>query len=256
MLLAVDVGNTNLTLGLYRGDRLERSWRIETVHTRTADEYGLIVRQFVAQAGFDPGGVDKVIIASVVPVLTRVVEQLSERVFGRRAVVVGPGIKTGMPILYDPPKDVGADRIVNGVAAYARFKTACIVVDFGTATTFDSITERGEYAGGAIAPGIAISMEALFRRAAKLPKVDIARPKNVVGRSTVESMQAGIYYGYVALVDGLVRRMRAEMRADPVKVLATGGLASLVAADSETIEQVDEGLTLEGLRLIDEMNRS
>jgi type III pantothenate kinase len=255
MLLTFDAGNTNITVGLYDGTALLHIWRIETVHTRTSDEYGLTVRQLLEHAGIAPARVSGVIIASVVPVLTRTLEQLVQRVFNQKPLVVGPGVKTGMPILYDPPKDVGADRIVNGVAAYARFKTACIVVDFGTATTFDSITERGEYAGGAIAPGIQISVEALFRRAAKLPKIDVQRPRAVVGKSTVESMQSGIYFGYVALVDGLVRRMKAEMRAEPIKIIATGGLASLVAEDSETIEVVDDGLTLEGLRLIYELNQ-
>ena len=256
MLLAFDVGNTNLTLGLYDGTTLRHIWRLQTLHQRTADEYGLMVRQLLAQSDVTPAQIQDVIVASVVPALTRTLDELVASTFGRPALVVGPGIKTGIPILYDPAKDVGADRIVNAVAAYRRYGTACIVVDFGTATTFDSITERGEYAGGAIAPGIRISMEALFTRAAKLPKVDIARPRGVVGKNTVESMQAGIYFGYVGLVDGLVRRMRAEMKADPVRVIATGGLASTVARDSETIEVVDDALTLEGLRLIYELNRA
>jgi type III pantothenate kinase len=255
MLLAIDVGNTNITLGLYSGDKLADSWRLETVHDRTADEYGLMIRLLITQAGFQDTAIDGVIIASVVPVLTGTMELLVRRAFKKEPLVVGPGIKTGMPILYNPPKDVGADRIVNAVSAYARHKQACIVVDFGTATTFDSVTERGEYAGGAIVPGIKVSMSALFHAAAKLPKVDIQRPSAVVGKSTVESMQAGIYFGYAALVDGLVRRMRAEMRADPIHVIATGGLAPLIAEATETIERVDEGLTLDGLRLIWAMNR-
>lgn len=256
MLLAFDVGNTNITLGLYRQEALLHIWRLQTVHQRTSDEYGLMVRQFLEQSGHGLDAITGVIVASVVPALTRTMSELVERSLGQRAMVVGPGIKTGMPILYDPPKDVGADRIVNAVAAYKRHGTACIIVDFGTATTFDSVTERGEYAGGAICPGIGISMEALFLRAAKLPKVDVSKPRSVVGRNTVESMQAGIYYGYVGLVDGLVRRMKQEMRVEPVRVIATGGLASLVATDSETIETVDDALTLEGLRLIHQMNLS
>lgn len=254
MLLAIDVGNTNITLGLYQGDKLKDSWRLETDHDRTSDEYGVMIGLMLAQAGVELKQVEDVIIASVVPVLTGTMERFAKRAFKKDAKVVGPGIKTGMPILYNPPKDVGADRIVNAVAAYARYKQACIVVDFGTATTFDSVTERGEYAGGAIVPGIKVSMTALFHAAAKLPKVDIQRPSAVVGKSTVESMQAGIYFGYAALVDGLVRRMRAEMKADPIRVLATGGLAPLIAEETETIELVDEGLTLDGLRLIWEMN--
>lgn len=256
MLLVVDVGNTNLTLGVYRGAQLLRTWRMQTVHQRTSDEYGLMVRQFLAADGFDPRAITGVMIASVVPALTRTLVELASTTFGLEALVVGPGVKTGMPILYDPPKDVGADRIVNAVAAFRRYQCACIVVDFGTATTFDSVTERGEYAGGAIAPGITISMDALFARAAKLPKVDVQRPRGVVGRNTVESMQAGIYYGYVGLVDGIVRRMRIEMKADPIRVIATGGLAPLVAQDAETIETVDDALTLEGLRLIYEQNQA
>ncbi len=255
MLLVFDVGNTNITLGLYDGPTLRHIWRLQTVHQRTSDEYGLMVRQLLTQSDVAVSAVSGVIVASVVPALGRTIDDLVESTFGRAPLVVGPGIKTGIPILYDPAKDVGADRIVNAVAAYERYKSACIVVDFGTATTFDSITDRGEYAGGAIAPGIRISMEALFTRAAKLPKVDIARPRGVVGKNTVESMQAGIYFGYVGLVDGLVRRMRTEMKSDPVRVLATGGLASTVARDSETIEVVDDALTLEGLRLIYERNR-
>jgi type III pantothenate kinase len=255
VLLAIDVGNSNITLGLYDGERQLESWRLQTVHDRTADEYGLAIRQLLEFGRFDAGAIDGVIIASVVPALTTIMERLARRSLGLEPLVVGPGLKTGMPIRYDPPKDVGADRIVNGVAAYARCGTACIVVDFGTATTFDSISARGEYMGGAIAPGIRISMDALFHRAAKLPKVEIARPKQVVGRSTVESMQSGIFFGYVAMVDGLVRRMKAEMGPEPVAVLATGGLAAALAAESETIESVDENLTLEGLRLIYQRNR-
>lgn len=256
MLLAFDVGNTNLTLGLYDGERRVHGWRLETVHTRTDDEYGLLVRQLLNGDGWAPKDVHAVIVASVVPVLTGTIEGMSRRLFGLDPMVVGPGLKTGMPIKYNPPKDVGADRIVNAVAAYARYKTACIVVDFGTATTFDSITSQGEYAGGAIAPGISISMQALFSHAAKLPKVDIARPPAVVGKSTVESIQAGVYFGYVGLVDGLVQRMRVEMQDDPVRVVATGGLAPIIERDSTTIEAVDEGLTLEGLRLIYELNQA
>jgi type III pantothenate kinase len=255
MLLAVDVGNTNITIGLYDGDKLVESWRLRTEHDRTADEYGLMFEQLITRSKRSLEKIHHVIIASVVPVLTPTMERVSERFLGAKAMVVGPGLKTGMPVLYNSPKDVGADRIVNGVAAYARYKTACIVVDFGTATTFDSVTERGEYAGGAIVPGIRISMDALFHHAAKLPKVDVAKPSSVVGKTTVESMQAGIYYGYAALVDGLVRRMKVEMKADPIHVIATGGLAPLIAAETEMIEAVDEGLTLEGLRLIYALNR-
>lgn len=255
MLLAFDIGNTNLTLGLYDGSTRIHQWRLETVHQRTDDEYGLLVRQLLLGDGLPPSAITATIVASVVPVLTRTIEAMVTRLFGKPPMVVGPGLKTGIPVLYNPPKDVGADRIVNAVAAYARYQRACIVVDFGTATTFDSITEKGEYAGGAIAPGINISMVALFQHAAKLPKVDIARPPSVVGKSTVESIQSGVYFGYCGLVDGLVRRMKAEMKAPNAKVVATGGLAPVLVRDTETIEEVDEGLTLEGLRILYENNR-
>ena len=256
MLLAFDIGNTNITLGLFEGDALARSWRLETVNTRTADEYSLLISQLLSQAQLNPKAVTGSIIASVVPVLTRTIEKTLRGLFGSAPMTVGPGLKTGMPVLYDRPKDVGADRIVNGVAAYHRFGTACIVVDFGTATTFDSITGKGEYAGGAIAPGIGLSMEALFRRTAKLPRVDIDRPSRVAGRSTVESIQSGVYWGYVGLVDGVVDRMRAEMapKGRSVKVLATGGLAPIIAKDARSIEVVVEDLTLEGLQLIHALN--
>ncbi len=254
MLLALDVGNTNITLGLFDGDRRVDGWRLETVHARTEDEYGLLVRQLLGTIGLEPKQVTGVILASVVPAVTRTFERMVKRLFGRAPLTVGPGTRTGMQILYNPPKDVGADRIVNAVAAYYRFRSACIVVDFGTATTFDSVTAKGEYAGGAIAPGINISMSALFHNAAKLPKVDFARPASIVGKSTVESIQAGTYYGYAGLVDGIVRRMRDEMKAEPLHVIATGGLATVIAGDTETIEIVDDDLTLEGLRLIYALN--
>jgi type III pantothenate kinase len=255
MLLAIDVGNSNLTLGLYEDTDLRRNWRLETSARRTSDEYGLLVTQLLQNSGYNDERLEAVIIASVVPNLTPQLESFVEKSLGLKAMVVGPGLKTGMPIKYNPPKDVGADRIVNGVAAYARFEQACIVVDFGTATTFDSINGQGHYQGGAIAPGVQISMEALFQRAAKLPKVDVHRPERVVGRSTVESMQSGAFFGYVGLVDGMVQRMKEEMQEDNIKVLATGGLATCIAAESECLEFVDENLTLEGLRLIHTLNQ-
>lgn len=256
MLLALDLGNTNLTLGLYDGELLLESWRLETVHTRTEDEYALQVRQLLDLGGYTPASVDGLILASVVPVLTPTLLRLSARLFPDvQPLVVGPGLRTGISVRYDPPKDVGADRIVNAVAAHARFGGACIVVDFGTATTFDSVLEDGTYAGGAIAPGIHLSMSALFARAAKLPKVDFARPPTVVGRSTAESIQSGVYFGYVSLVDGLVDRFRAEMGGGEIPVVATGGLASQIARDARTIEHVDPALTLDGLRRIHALNR-
>ncbi len=254
MLLALDLGNTNLTLGLYAGSELKHAWRLETVHSRTEDEYGLLVRQLLEVEGYRCTDVQGVALASVVPVLTPTMVRLSLRLFGIEPLVVGPGIRTGISVRYDPPKDVGADRIVNAVAAHARHRGACIVVDFGTATTFDAVLADGTYAGGAIAPGIQISMAALFARAAKLPKVDLARPARVVGRTTVESIQSGVYFGYASLVDGLVERIRSEMAAHPVHVVATGGLAPSIARDARTIDEVDENLTLDGLRLIYERN--
>ena len=254
MLLVCDIGNSNLILGLYADDRLIHRWCLETVNTRTEDEYSLLIQQLLASAEVRPSSVQAVAIASVVPVLTSIMSSMAGRLFRCVPMIVGPGLKTGIRILYNPPKDVGADRIVNAIAAYHRFKTACIVVDFGTATTFDSITARGEYAGGAIAAGIQISMAALFQNAAKLPKVDIERPATVVGKSTVESIQSGLYYGYASLVDGLVRRMKAEMKANPINVVATGGLAPFIAQEAETIQHVDETLTLDGLRLVYVLN--
>lgn len=256
MLLAFDIGNTNLTIGLYEGSRLSRQWRLETVASRTADEYGLLMRQLLDNESLGRSKVEGIIVASVVPALTATIETMCRQVFSLDPMVVGPGLKTGIRILYSPAKDVGADRIVNAVAAYHRFQCACVVVDFGTATTFDSITSRGEYAGGAIAAGIQISMTALFQNAAKLPKVDIQRPAHVVGKSTVESIQSGLYFGYAALVDGLVQRMKTEMKSDPIRVVATGGLAPVIAKEADLIEYVDETLTLDGLRLVYELNSS
>lgn len=261
MLLTVDLGNTNITFGLYPSARPTdgpavvdvptHSWRLETSLTRTEDEYGLLLRQLLHTAAVGPESVTGAIIASVVPVLTPTLVKLCRRLFGRPPLVVGPGLRTGVSVRYDPAKDVGADRIVNAVAAHARFRSACIVVDFGTATTLDSVLEDGTYAGGAIAPGIELSMSALFSRAAKLPKVDFARPERTVGRAIAESIQSGVFFGYVSLVDGLVLRFQQEMSGGPeVPVIATGGLAESIAADSQTITAVDEFLTLDGLRRI------
>jgi type III pantothenate kinase len=254
VLLAIDVGNTNTVLGAFEGATLRHQWRVETSQSRTYDEWGILARQLFASVGLDPARVDAVVVSSVVPPMAFSLEQMAQRYFGRKPLFVGPGVKTGMPILYENPREVGADRVVNAVAAYHRWKQGLIVVDFGTATTFDAVSPRGEYLGGAIAPGISISMEALFRNASKLPRVEFARPPSVVGKNTVASMQSGLLYGYVGLVDGVCERMTAEL-GFPVKVVATGGLAPLIAGVSRAITEVDEHLTLDGLRLIHELNR-
>ncbi len=254
MLLVIDIGNSNTVFGIYRQDELLHHWRLTTDKARTSDEYAMLIHELFSMAGLHFTDVSDVIISSVVPPMLQVLEQLCRSYFDLQPCIVGPGIKTGMPILYDSPREVGADRIVNAVAAYELKKRSLIVVDFGTATTFDYISARGEYLGGAIAPGLVISTEALFEKASKLPRVEVARPPAVIAKNTVNSIQAGLFYGYCGLVDGIVRKMQQEAGDDPA-VLATGGLASLLADVSETIEEVHPNLTLEGLRIIHRRNR-
>ena len=253
MLLVIDVGNTNIVYGLFDGAKLVHQFRVESSRGRTADEYAVVLRQLLAMSHIEPAAVGASIIASVVPALTEPMVDLVRRAFGHESLVVGPGLRSGMPILYENPREVGADRIVNAVAAFEKVGGGCIVVDFGTATTFDCISPKGEYLGGVISPGIQISADALFARAAKLPRVEITKPPKVVGRNTVNSMQSGIVYGYVGLVDGLVERLKAEL-GFPCGVIATGGLARLIAPLSSTIIEVDDELTMTGLRLIYERN--
>lgn len=255
MLLVMDVGNTNTVLGVYETTRLVAHWRLTTVRDRTVDEYGILARNLLSLASIEAAEIDGLIIASVVPPLNGVLEAMARTYFKIKPLFVEPGIKTGMPILYDNPQEVGADRIVNGVAAFERCRSAAIVVDFGTATTFDAISAKGEYLGGAIAPGLSISAEALFERAARLPRVDIRRPPAVIGRNTTHSLQAGLFHGYVALVQGILEKIRLELPA-PVRTIGTGGLVAPLEVELKTmLDELDPNLTLEGLRIIFERNR-
>jgi type III pantothenate kinase len=258
MLLALDIGNTNVTIGVFDGAALAHSWRLAALRERTADELGIFVTRLFEQARVPLSAVDGIIVASVVPTLTRPTEEMCERYFSRQALVVDAA-NAGMPVRYSPASDVGADRIVNAVAARARYGrdgVPLIVVDFGTATTFDVVSEDGEYIGGVICPGLGISADALFQRAARLPRVDVRKPATVIGQNTVAAMQSGLFFGSVEMVDGLVRRMKQEIAAgDDAVVIATGGLSDVLSDDSQTITKVDPNLTLEGLRLIWERHR-
>jgi type III pantothenate kinase len=255
MLLVLDIGNTETELGLFplREDgtaapELGAHWRISTPRKQTVDEYGVLIRQLFAMQGLELGAVNGIIVASVVPPLDRLLRQVCERYFQTKALFIEPGIKTGMPVHYDNPAEVGADRIVNAVAAYEKCKQSAVVVDFGTATTFDAVSERGEYLGGVIAPGIAISADALFDRTARLPRVDMKKPPHVIGSNTIHSLQSGLFYGYVGLVDGILERLLGEL--GPARVIATGGMASLIASGSRYLGEIDDALTLTGLRII------
>ena len=255
MLLAIDVGNTNTVLGVYEGSRLLHHFRVESARGRTSDEFTVTLRALLEHRGIDPSAISASALACVVPSLAETFCRVVRTAFNHEPMVVGPGIKTGMPILVDNPNEVGADRIVNAVAGFARYKQALVIVDFGTGTTFDAVTDKGEYMGGAIAPGIDISMDALFSRAAKLPRVELRRPPKVIGKNTIHALQSGLLYGYAGLVDELVSRMTAEL-AVPTKVVATGGLAFLFEGVSRTLQVVDEFLTLDGLRILYDLNAS
>ena len=253
MLLAVDLGNTNVVLGLYEGEKLVQTFRVATVRSRTEDEYAVLLQQLFSLRQLSSASVSAAIIASVVPQLTDVMVSAIRQAVGREPLLVGPGLKTGMPVLYDNPHDVGADRIVDAVAAYARFGAGVIVVDFGTATTFNCVSPKGEYLGGVIVPGVKVSLEGLMQSAAKLRPVELTAPPRVLGRNTTHALQSGVIHGYAAMVDGLVERLVEEL-GFPCRIIATGGLSSLIGKHSKRIEELDLNLTLEGLRILYERN--
>jgi len=255
MLLVVDVGNTHTDLGVFKGESLLARWSLSTERERTADEMGATFLNLFALSGLDPAAIEAMAVACVVPPLVSTLEAAAGRHLGVRPLFVEPGIRTGMPILVDNPHEVGADRIVNGVAAYARFHGAVIVADFGTATTFDAVSARGEYLGGAIAPGLGISSRALFEATAKLPRIDLRRPEKAIGKSTVHCMQSGVFFGYLGLVREILTRIREELGDEP-KVIATGGMSPILSPDlSAWVDEVDPNLTLTGLRILHELNR-
>ncbi|MGL5151992.1 MAG: type III pantothenate kinase [Clostridium sp.] len=258
MILLVDVGNTNIVLGVNKDDKYIASWRISTDAKKTSDEYGIQVMQLFTQSGLDPKEVKGIIISSVVPNIMHSLENMIRKCFSIEPIVVGPGIKTGINIKYDNPKEVGADRIVNAVAAFELYKKSAIIIDFGTATTFCALNSTGDYLGGCIVPGVKISSEALYERAAKLPRVELEVPKNIICKNTITSMQAGILYGYIGQVEYIVSKMKQEMKnkcnEEPI-VIATGGLANLIAKETKIINRVDGDLTLEGLRILYKKNK-
>ncbi|MCL6606029.1 MAG: type III pantothenate kinase [Paenibacillus sp.] len=255
MMLAIDIGNTNIVLGVYRERELLHHFRLSTARQSTVDEYGVLIHNLFHMSDLSIKDIEGVIIASVVPPLVQVIVEMCVKYIGHDPLLVGPGIKTGLNLRYENPREVGADRIVNAVAAIEQYKCPLVVVDFGTATTFDCIDAGANYLGGAIVPGLGISTEALYQRASKLPRIELEKPKKVIGRNTVHAMQAGIIFGYAGQVEGIVRRIKVEMNAPQLKVIATGGLASLIAGETECIDEVNPMLTLEGLRIIYDRNK-
>ncbi len=254
MLLAIDIGNTNTVLGLYNRDDLVGHWRINTDHAKMPDEYGLLLVSMLARGGFQTGDIDGVCMASVVPPLTDIFTEMLDEYVRAHTLVVTSGVKTGVAIRYESPRDVGADRVVNAAAAQRIYGGPACIVDFGTGTTFDALSATGEYLGGAIAPGIRVAAEALFQRAAKLPRIDLQRPPQAIGKNTADAMRSGILFGYVGLVEGMVARFRQELGPE-MKTIATGGLAQVIANETKVIEHIDPWLTLKGLRIIYDLNR-